>query len=129
VAILVDTNILSEHLGKRTDRLNAEVAKGSTLVTSAVNRFELLRGARTARARDRVLAFLRLFPTRDLTAAAADRAAALFRLFEGERGKGPSIGKIGDRDTLIAAIALEHGDKVLTDNVKHFRRVPGLELV
>lgn len=32
-------------------------------------------------------------------------------------------------DGMIAAIALEQGARLLTGNTKHFRRVPGLELV
>ena len=33
---------------------------------------------------------------------------------------------IGDRDLMIAATALTHGYDVLTHNVRHFARVPGL---
>ena len=34
--------------------------------------------------------------------------------------------KIGRRDLLIACIALAHGAKVVTRNLKYFRQVPGL---
>jgi predicted nucleic acid-binding protein len=33
---------------------------------------------------------------------------------------------IGDFDLIIASIALEQGEKLVTRNVKHFSRVPGL---
>lgn len=33
---------------------------------------------------------------------------------------------IGDFDTLIAAIAIRHRQSIITRNVKHFSRVPGL---
>ena len=35
---------------------------------------------------------------------------------------------IGSHDLLIAATALSHGYAVLTDNVREFHRVPGLEV-
>ncbi len=36
---------------------------------------------------------------------------------------------IGERDTLIAGVCLAIGRPLLTANVRHFRRVPGLEVV
>ena len=36
---------------------------------------------------------------------------------------------IGDSDTRIAAIALVHDLTLVTGNVRHFERVPGLRLV
>jgi len=36
---------------------------------------------------------------------------------------------IGTFDELIAAIALHHGAKVVTNNTKDFSRVPGLEII
>lgn len=36
---------------------------------------------------------------------------------------------IGDIDTLIAATAIESGLSVVTNNEKHFKRVPGLNVI
>lgn len=36
--------------------------------------------------------------------------------------------KIGEMDTLIAAIALRHGETLLTRNAKHFAKIPGLKV-
>lgn len=36
--------------------------------------------------------------------------------------------EIEPEDCMIAGIALEHGDSILTRNVKHFARVPGLRV-
>lgn len=33
---------------------------------------------------------------------------------------------IGDLDTMIASIALAHGESLLTSDKEHFERVPGL---
>ena len=35
-------------------------------------------------------------------------------------------GPIGDFDLMIASIALENNEKLVTRNLKHFNRVPGL---
>ena len=37
--------------------------------------------------------------------------------------------KIGDMDTLTAAVALRHGEKIVTRNAKHFGKVKGLEIL
>lgn len=36
---------------------------------------------------------------------------------------------IGNNDTLIAAITLENGGNILTDNLKHFKHVNGLNIL
>lgn len=36
---------------------------------------------------------------------------------------------IGDMDVLIAAVAMSHGQTLVTRDVGHFRAVPGLEIV
>ena len=51
---------------------------------------------------------------------AARRAAELHRLLR----ENP----IGDRDTLIAGVCLAIQRPLLTSNLRHFQRVPGLEV-
>lgn len=123
MAILVDAAVLIEHLAKRTDLVRREIERGSPLVLSAVTRYEILCGSR--KRPEKVLVELDRFPTRDVTAEVATRAGSLFRELTGPGG----AGAIGDNDTLIAATALCHGDRVLTFDVDDFGRVPGLELV
>ncbi|MBI4210689.1 MAG: type II toxin-antitoxin system VapC family toxin [Candidatus Diapherotrites archaeon] len=53
---------------------------------------------------------------------AAREAGRIFALLE----QGGS--KIGDMDTLIGAIALRHGETLLTRNAKHFAKIPGLKV-
>ena len=36
---------------------------------------------------------------------------------------------IGDMDAPIGAMALENGHPVVTRNVRHFERIPGLEVI
>ena len=56
-----------------------------------------------------------------LTDAAAKRAAEVYQELK--------TTPIGERDTFIAGICLAIGRPVLTGNVRHFRRVPGLQVV
>jgi predicted nucleic acid-binding protein len=92
--------------------------RAGRLATTAVSVFELWRGCETA-ARD-LLRGIRVYP---VTTASAMRAAELWRELE-EKG-----GRVGERDTLIAGVCLATRLAVLTANVKHFRRVPGLRVV
>lgn len=56
-----------------------------------------------------------------------ERIALRAGMIDGElRGSGFTIGMM---DALIAATALERGDGVATQNVRHFRAVPGLEVL
>jgi predicted nucleic acid-binding protein len=50
--------------------------------------------------------------------------ARMFGLLYGSlRSQGKEIGVM---DTLIASVALEHNEVVISRNIKHFSRVPGL---
>jgi predicted nucleic acid-binding protein len=64
-----------------------------------------------------------LFPVYPISEQIALRAG----MIDGElRGRGFTIGMM---DALIAATALEQGDGVVTRNLRHFKAVPGLEVV
>ena len=125
---LLDTNVLSEILKKRPEprvleRLRAVPARA--LTTSVVCVTELRYGAarhpqgttlweRIAR---EVLARIRVLPIGEAEAIrAGDLLAAL------ESNGTP----IGVEDVLIGATALEEHLTVVTRNVRHFRRIPGL---
>lgn len=94
--------------------------------TSAINLGEILRGAYGYRDRDRLVRRIeQLFTGFRMLAFDTDAARIYARLaFELTR-KGESI---GEADTRIAAIALARNLTVVTGNVRHFSRVPGLRL-
>ena len=64
---------------------------------------------------DRELSTLRIVPIDSAAAGEFDRLR-----------HDKKLKKIGRRDLLIACIALAHGAKIVTRNLKHFRQVPGL---
>src|SRR5215470_17145605 len=121
---VADTDVLIDFLfgrGQLASLVATELEWG-TLLTTAVNRFELLAGARRPKQLKSLLDLLEAIPVLELDAPAADRAAEVQRVLEA-RGEA-----IGMGDCLIAGIVLCHGGTLLTRNRKHFERVEGLHL-
>lgn len=125
---LLDTNVLSEVIRKAPNpalvqRLSEVEARDA--VTSVVCVAELRHGAaRVAhgvhlwkRITREVLSRLDILP---LGEAEALRAGDLLAMLEAEGVP------IGIEDVWIGATALEHRLTVVTRNLKHFRRIPGL---
>ena len=94
---------------------------------TAVTRTELQVGielfARPEQERAAVQALLAAYPTYPLDGASADVAG---RIYGGLRARGTPIGIM---DAMIAAIALERREELLTRNRREFSRVEGLILV
>jgi len=122
--MIADTDVLIDFLqGNQpaSERIALELDHGE-LATSAITRFELLAGARTARQQTIIGQLLAALPCLPLEAQSADRAAEVRRALERE---GVSIGMA---DSLIAGIVLAHRGVLLTRNRRHFERVPSLTL-
>ncbi|HUP60685.1 MAG TPA: PIN domain-containing protein [Thermoanaerobaculia bacterium] len=125
---LLDTNVLSEVIRKQPNRgllqRLREVA-ARDVVTSAVCVAELRHGAASvahgARLWERIareiLSRVDILP---LGEAEAVRAGDLLATLEAQGEP------IGVEDIWIGATALEHRLTVVTRNLKHFRRIPGL---
>jgi len=128
VAQLVDSSVFIAL--ERLDRDSAALAalgRGELLAISSVTASELLFGVyrantleRRARRETFVEAVLAAFPVLSFDLLAA-RAHA--RLWAHLAAAGQLI---GERDLIIAAMAVAHGYDVLTENVGEFARVPGL---
>jgi tRNA(fMet)-specific endonuclease VapC len=124
MSVVADTDVLIDFLaghGPAAARVALELEHG-TLRTTAVNRFELLAGARSARQQAAVRDLLAAVPALPLNERGADQAAAVRRDLEA-RGT-----PIGMGDSLIAGIVLAVGGILLTRNLQHFERVPGLRI-
>ncbi len=93
---------------------------------SSITLGELLYGAYRLRERGRaLLQRLETIPARTRSILPFDDAAA--RQYGQLRAYLERLGTpIGDADVRIAAIALVHGLIMVTGNVRHFQRVPGL---
>ena len=95
--------------------------------TSAVTLGELYKGAYRSSNRDRYLAYIedRLLP--NVSVLPYDVAVA--KVFGKVRAALEQQGSIlEDSDLQIAATAVHHGLELVTGNVAHFERVPGLKL-
>jgi tRNA(fMet)-specific endonuclease VapC len=122
--MILDTSFLIDVLrGNETvTEWEAELAESAVPVVTAISVMELWEGIQLADASDaerrRVRALLS-----ELTHASFDLDSAMIA---GERSaelvrEGPQIDL---EDVMIAAIALERGEPVLTRNPEHFERIP-----
>lgn len=123
--IVADTDVLIDALRGRepsSSRVRSGLRDG-TLVTTSVNAFELLSGARSTHERDAVDRLLGAMSILPLDAMAAGAAAASRRDLE-------AAGRaIGMGDYLIVGICLQRAAPLLTRNRKHFDRIPHLVVV
>jgi len=122
--VVADTDILIDALHGRdpaADRVTIGLETGA-LATTVVTAFELLSGSTEGKARESVERLLAALPQLPLDEAAG-RAAAEVRRDLDARGT-----PIGMADFLIAGVCLARSATLLTRNLEHFSRVPGLRL-
>jgi len=123
---VVDADVLIDALerGREPARLRvARLLAAGDLAVTAVTVYELTCGGTTTdRALDRIRTALAPATVLPVTRDAAYLAAAANRYLEA-RGQA-----IATPDTLVAGVCLEAGLPLLTRNVRHFERVPGLRL-
>jgi len=120
---LVDTSVAIDHLRRRpaaTDLLDGLFESGEWVGSSELVRFEVLAGARQDELpeTERLLGLLEWLPVDESVARAG---AALATLYRHEHSG------IDDVDYLIAATVLENDAELLTQNVRHFPMLPGLQ--
>jgi tRNA(fMet)-specific endonuclease VapC len=123
---VLDTDTLSAIMRQEATALSqahAYLSSYSQLTVSIITRFEILRGLNAKNATSQLVAFdvmcqsMEVLP---LTDTVVVRAAGIY-------GKLHQTGQlIGDADILIAAICLDNGCEIVTNNTSHFSRIPGL---
>lgn len=125
---LFDTDSLSQVL-KRSPLPSFIARLAATPIehqfTSAITVGEMVYGAHRSARRDELLGQLQTRVWPNITILPFDRAAA--ETYGSIRAELERAGvPIGEPDTRIAAIALARSLTVVTRNVRHFERVPGL---
>lgn len=120
--IVVDTDVLIDFLeAAGAHERVATLMRAGMLATTAVTVFEIWRGLHSDSSRElarRAFRGVRVYP---LTDTAAKRAGEVRRTLKRD--------PIGERDTLIAGVCLAIQRPLLSANARHFRRVPGLEVI
>lgn len=122
---LLDTSIASAVIAQRANLdLRLQALDPAQWCISVVTRAELMFGVRrkpgATRLAQLVEGFLRIARSEPFDDPAADEFARLRADLQGQGGG------IGMADEMIAAHALALRAVVVTDNVRHFARVPGL---
>jgi predicted nucleic acid-binding protein len=121
--LLLDTSVLIDALRLRRGRrqwLAEQVRRGDTLATSTINLAEVYAGMRPEEETP-TKAFLSALECHAITASVAEMAGKLKRHWS-QRGRTLTLA-----DTLVAAVALQQGCPLATDNRKDFS-MPGLQL-
>ncbi len=124
---LIDTDWIIDALNDQAEAIDhlANLAPDG-LAISLISYGELWEGARFARDSEREIfglaAFLR---GKELLTLSVE----IMRRFGDLRGEFRRTGRtLSDFDLLIAATAIEHDLILVTRNVRHFQRIPGLEI-
>ncbi|HZD12117.1 MAG TPA: type II toxin-antitoxin system VapC family toxin [Candidatus Binatus sp.] len=127
--VCLDTTFLVDLLRRKSvaeKKLKELWDKGEPITTTPINAAELCEGAYAMTHREietkRVKDILGLARLLDINLTACETYGSLSSN-QASRGS-----KIGDLDTLIASIALTHGQALLTLNKKDFEKIPGLAI-
>ena len=128
--VIIDTDILIDllrNMEKVVNFLGELEEKRTLLSTTIINAFELYHGAYKSRRREENLAATRKLLNRLILLPLGLRSAETAgRIYAELEAKGQPIGL---RDALTGAIALMKGYALVTRNVEHLRRIPGLTVI
>ncbi|NOZ69982.1 MAG: type II toxin-antitoxin system VapC family toxin [Deferribacteres bacterium] len=113
--MLIDTDILIDHLRKKRDALkflSKEIEEGSLLFVSVISRVEIFAGMRRGE-EDVVKSLFDLITPIEVDVTIADKAGEYLKKFS--KSHALNIG-----DAIIAATTSEMALKLITKNVKHY---------
>jgi predicted nucleic acid-binding protein len=131
VGLLIDSSVfITLERGQRSLNALASIAPDDSIALASITASELLIGVHRADTADRRVrreAYVEAILTRVPILPFDLHVARVHAQISAEL---MSIGHpIGAHDLLIAATAVAHGYRVLTDNLRHFERVPGLTVL
>ncbi|HMB46193.1 MAG TPA: type II toxin-antitoxin system VapC family toxin [Candidatus Methanoperedens sp.] len=128
MGIVIDTDILIDLLRNKTYAIKKikELERNEELATTDINAFEIYFGAYNSRDRERnILSAKGLLRNLTIFHTEEDSMETAGRIFAERRARGKMI---EIRDLLIAAITLQNGCRLLTNNRGHFEGIEGLSL-
>jgi tRNA(fMet)-specific endonuclease VapC len=125
---LLDTNIIAAlikpDLSVR-EKFKQEFEAGHNLSLSHYNHYEVIRGLELPEYQRKYNEYRNLLNQMTLYAHDLRTFEITAKLYQTLKAQGNLI---EDPDLIIAATALQHGAILVTDNTKHFARVPHLQL-
>lgn len=128
MSYLIDTDRVVDYLKGREEPVDLlETLRTDGLSISLVTYAELYEGIYYGANPQRVERGLRLFLTSTRVLPLNRAIMRRFAVLRGDlrrRGQG-----IGDLDTMIAATALHHDLTLVTRNLRHYTRIPGLKIL
>lgn len=107
---------------KKLKELSADSERFSTTVLNAQ---EVLAGAKGRESKQQFKDALRFFDALDPVGYDLESVRQEIAIDHFLRKKGTPIGAF---DTIIAGICVSHGATIITRNISHFKRVPGLSI-
>jgi len=110
---------------KAEKRLEEYTAGEVTMSTTPITACELFKGAYRSKKSENVAKVRKMLAHLEVLDFSVAACEAYGRLTNELQLKGSII---GDLDTMIASIALIHGEPLLTSDKEHFQRVPGLSV-
>lgn len=126
---LLDTDTLSVIMRRQpavAQCAQRYLARHGRFSLSLITRYEILRGLYARNATTRLATFEHLCQHSDIIPLTDDIVVRAAEIHANLRQRGQMI---GDADILIAATALENGWSVTTNNVRHFNRIEGLNII
>jgi len=97
------------------------------LSTTPLNATELFKGAyRSKFSQENVIQVQNLLSNLKILDYDLESARQSAQIIEKMRKKGKTV---GDMDSIIAGIAIANNESLVTRNVKHFKRIPGLKVI
>ena len=127
--LIVDTDILIDLLRKKDYAVSLikKIEDEIELATSAINVFELYRGAYKSRNQEKNLASVKgLLNSLRMLNTDEDSMEIAGKIIAGLERDGNMM---DIRDLLIASIALVNGFGVLTNNIRHFNKIKHLKVI
>ena len=120
--LLVDSDILINHLNGNNTDLIPSLSKTADLHISVLNEYEVLIGIQDPGILDSVINFLNFFEKLPVTAAISRKASEI------AASSKPMQSALKPMDVLIAATCAVHKMPLVTNNKKHFKQIKEIVL-
>jgi predicted nucleic acid-binding protein len=126
--VCLDTDIIIDFLRNKEyaiEKIKKFQEKGALLLTTSVNTFELFKGAFKSSKKEDFDIIERFISDLGILNFDLDSSIKCAEIFNELKRSGEIIDPI---DLMIASIVLTKKESLLTNNIKHFKRIPNLIL-